>query len=95
MQKTQEQHTERKQHNNGLPSACESSVSCLASIKGPGYSSTFLVDLFVPKIKLREREHVNHPTDHAIWPHHWMRQSADNTAIPIIIEGHETAFNGY
>ncbi len=31
-------------------------VSCLASIGGPGYSSIFLVDLFVPKIKLRERE---------------------------------------
>ncbi len=31
-------------------------VSCLASIKGPGYSSIFLVDLFVPKIRERERE---------------------------------------
>jgi hypothetical protein len=34
------------------------SYSGLASIKGPGYSSIFFVDLFVPKIKLREREHV-------------------------------------
>jgi hypothetical protein len=33
----------------------------LASIKGPGYSSIFLVDLFVPKIKLRERECVAWP----------------------------------
>ncbi len=30
----------------------------LCSIGGPGYSSIFLVDVFVPKIKLRERERV-------------------------------------
>jgi hypothetical protein len=41
------------------------SVSCLASIGGPGRYSIFLVDLFVPKIKLRERElrAVNVPLD--------------------------------
>ncbi len=40
----------------------------LASIKGPGYSSISLVDLFVPKIKLRERERERYRLMRALQP---------------------------
>ncbi len=55
-------------------------VSCLASIGGPGYPSIFLVDLFVPKIKLRERERERVSVQGIeVWDSNWERIAAWTT----------------